>query len=65
MKTLIDPFFQDELEEASGFASIIQILSESGKVIVGHNMLLDIMHTLHQFSCPLPEVCVCFTCRSL
>ncbi|XP_072029451.1 poly(A)-specific ribonuclease PARN-like [Amphiura filiformis] len=45
----------DEVDEAAGFARVIQILSESGKLIIGHNMLLDIMHTLHQFSCPLPE----------
>uniref|UniRef100_A0A8C2YTN0 Poly(A)-specific ribonuclease PARN n=1 Tax=Chinchilla lanigera TaxID=34839 RepID=A0A8C2YTN0_CHILA len=25
-----------------------------GKLIVGHNMLLDVMHTIHQFYCPLP-----------
>lgn len=27
-----------------------------GKLVVGHNMLLDVMHTIHQFYCPLPEV---------
>ncbi|MGH0114755.1 UNVERIFIED_CONTAM: hypothetical protein FKN15_046550 [Acipenser sinensis] len=26
-----------------------------GKLVVGHNMLLDVMHTIHQFYCPLPE----------
>lgn len=26
------------------------------KLVVGHNMLLDVMHTIHQFYCPLPEV---------
>uniref|UniRef100_A0AAY5EJL9 Poly(A)-specific ribonuclease PARN n=1 Tax=Electrophorus electricus TaxID=8005 RepID=A0AAY5EJL9_ELEEL len=26
-----------------------------GKLVVGHNMLLDVMHTIHQFYCSLPE----------
>ncbi|KAB0346796.1 hypothetical protein FD754_011653, partial [Muntiacus muntjak] len=25
-----------------------------GKLVIGHNMLLDVMHTVHQFYCPLP-----------
>uniref|UniRef100_A0AAZ3Q7C2 Poly(A)-specific ribonuclease PARN n=1 Tax=Oncorhynchus tshawytscha TaxID=74940 RepID=A0AAZ3Q7C2_ONCTS len=29
---------------------------EQGKLVVGHNMLLDVMHTIHQFYCVLPEV---------
>uniref|UniRef100_A0A7N9AUP9 Poly(A)-specific ribonuclease PARN n=1 Tax=Mastacembelus armatus TaxID=205130 RepID=A0A7N9AUP9_9TELE len=35
----------------------IQIISSDiqGKLVVGHNMLLDVMHTIHQFYCPLPE----------
>uniref|UniRef100_UPI00398E8972 poly(A)-specific ribonuclease PARN isoform X2 n=1 Tax=Pristiophorus japonicus TaxID=55135 RepID=UPI00398E8972 len=28
---------------------------EQGKLVVGHNMLLDVMHTIHQFFCPLPD----------
>uniref|UniRef100_A0A4X2KRR1 Poly(A)-specific ribonuclease PARN n=1 Tax=Vombatus ursinus TaxID=29139 RepID=A0A4X2KRR1_VOMUR len=28
---------------------------EQGKLVIGHNMLLDVMHTIHQFYCPLPE----------
>ncbi|ROJ26346.1 Poly(A)-specific ribonuclease PARN [Anabarilius grahami] len=28
---------------------------EQGKLVVGHNMLLDVMHTIHQFCAPLPE----------
>ncbi|XP_065393200.1 poly(A)-specific ribonuclease PARN isoform X4 [Macaca fascicularis] len=27
---------------------------EQGKLVIGHNMLLDVMHTVHQFYCPLP-----------
>uniref|UniRef100_A0A669QLU8 Poly(A)-specific ribonuclease PARN n=1 Tax=Phasianus colchicus TaxID=9054 RepID=A0A669QLU8_PHACC len=29
---------------------------EQGKLVIGHNMLLDVMHTIHQFYCPLPDV---------
>lgn len=32
------------------------LLPLQGKLVVGHNMLLDVMHTIHQFYCPLPEV---------
>uniref|UniRef100_A0A669R2Z5 Poly(A)-specific ribonuclease PARN n=1 Tax=Phasianus colchicus TaxID=9054 RepID=A0A669R2Z5_PHACC len=28
---------------------------EQGKLVIGHNMLLDVMHTIHQFYCPLPD----------
>uniref|UniRef100_A0ABK0LCB0 Poly(A)-specific ribonuclease PARN n=1 Tax=Rattus norvegicus TaxID=10116 RepID=A0ABK0LCB0_RAT len=28
--------------------------TDKGKLVVGHNMLLDVMHTIHQFYCPLP-----------
>lgn len=37
---------------------VISLLSSDvqGKLVVGHNMLLDVMHTIHQFYCPLPEV---------
>uniref|UniRef100_A0AAZ3R161 Uncharacterized protein n=1 Tax=Oncorhynchus tshawytscha TaxID=74940 RepID=A0AAZ3R161_ONCTS len=33
---------------------------EQGKLVVGHNMLLDVMHTIHQFYCVLPEYLLCF-----
>uniref|UniRef100_A0A4W2FR74 Poly(A)-specific ribonuclease PARN n=1 Tax=Bos indicus x Bos taurus TaxID=30522 RepID=A0A4W2FR74_BOBOX len=29
---------------------------EQGKLVIGHNMLLDVMHTVHQFYCPLPAI---------
>ncbi|OWF39732.1 Poly(A)-specific ribonuclease PARN [Mizuhopecten yessoensis] len=29
--------------------------AEVGKLVVGHNMMLDLIHTLHQFFYPLPE----------
>uniref|UniRef100_A0A665SYZ1 Poly(A)-specific ribonuclease PARN n=1 Tax=Echeneis naucrates TaxID=173247 RepID=A0A665SYZ1_ECHNA len=34
---------------------VIHAISKSGKLVVGHNMLLDVMHTIHQFYCSLPE----------
>ncbi|XP_041134279.1 poly(A)-specific ribonuclease PARN-like [Polyodon spathula] len=46
---------QGELADAVGFSRVIHAISKSGKLVVGHNMLLDVMHTIHQFYCPLPE----------
>jgi len=43
-----------ELEDAFGFSRVIQVISESQKLVVGHNMALDICHTLNQFCSPLP-----------
>lgn len=37
-------------------SNIFLYMSMQGKLVVGHNMLLDVMHTIHQFYCPLPEV---------
>ncbi|KAL7979327.1 hypothetical protein Chor_015351 [Crotalus horridus] len=47
---------QEELKDAVGFSRVIHALANSGKLVVGHNMLLDVMHTIHQFYCFLPEV---------
>ncbi|XP_076839533.1 poly(A)-specific ribonuclease PARN-like [Brachyhypopomus gauderio] len=46
---------QEEMNDAVGFSRVIHAISKSGKLVVGHNMLLDVMHTIHQFYCPLPE----------
>ncbi|KAM9304729.1 poly(A)-specific ribonuclease PARN [Gastrophryne carolinensis] len=46
---------QEELNNAVGFSRIIHAISTSGKLVVGHNMLLDVMHTIHQFFCTLPD----------
>ncbi|KAL1005169.1 hypothetical protein UPYG_G00055470 [Umbra pygmaea] len=46
---------QEELNDAVGFSRVIHAISKSGKLVVGHNMLLDVMHTIHQFYCALPE----------
>uniref|UniRef100_A0A8C9X0T1 Poly(A)-specific ribonuclease PARN n=1 Tax=Sander lucioperca TaxID=283035 RepID=A0A8C9X0T1_SANLU len=43
---------KQEREQVSlGFRMDIEL----AKLVVGHNMLLDVMHTIHQFYCPLPE----------
>ncbi|CAH1795096.1 unnamed protein product, partial [Owenia fusiformis] len=44
-----------ELEDAVGFSKVIRHISQSGKLVVGHNMFLDLLHTLHHFCAPLPE----------
>lgn len=46
---------QEELNDAVGFSRVIRAISKSGKLVVGHNMLLDVMHTIHQFCGPVPE----------
>ncbi|MEE6497606.1 hypothetical protein FKM82_002784 [Ascaphus truei] len=46
---------QEELDDAVGFSRVIHAISNSGKLVVGHNMLLDVMHTIHQFFCQLPD----------
>jgi hypothetical protein len=44
-----------EVDEAVGFCKVISKISESRKIVVGHNMFLDILYTLQQFVAPLPE----------
>ena len=44
-----------EVDEAVGFCKVIRKISESKKIVVGHNMFLDILYTLQQFVAPLPE----------
>ena len=38
----------DALDEALGFTKVISGLSKSGKLIVGHNMTLDLLHTIER-----------------
>lgn len=45
---------QEELNDAVGFSRVIHAIANSRKLVIGHNMLLDIMHTIHQFYCSLP-----------
>ncbi|XP_006015586.1 poly(A)-specific ribonuclease PARN isoform X2 [Alligator sinensis] len=46
---------QGQLNDAVGFSRVIHAIANSGKLVIGHNMLLDVMHTIHQFYCPLPD----------
>eukprot|EP01094_Clydonella_sp_ATCC50884_P010859 TRINITY_DN20678_c0_g1_i1.p1 TRINITY_DN20678_c0_g1~~TRINITY_DN20678_c0_g1_i1.p1 ORF type:complete len:556 (+),score=179.18 TRINITY_DN20678_c0_g1_i1:35-1669(+) len=50
----------DEIREAAGFRRVVDALRESKKLIVGHNMFLDVLHLYHHFVDPLPESCVKF-----
>ncbi|PKU37538.1 poly -specific ribonuclease parn isoform x1 [Limosa lapponica baueri] len=45
----------EELNDAVGFSRVVHAIANSGKLVIGHNMLLDVMHTIHQFYCPLPD----------
>lgn len=51
-----------DLNNAVGFSRIIRLLSDSGKLLIGHNMLLDLIHILHQFHAPLPPEYEDFKC---
>ncbi|XP_013143270.1 PREDICTED: poly(A)-specific ribonuclease PARN-like isoform X2 [Papilio polytes] len=44
----------EEFDEAVGFSKVMRMISQSQKLIIGHNMLLDVMHTLNHFFQPLP-----------
>uniref|UniRef100_A0A1E1XV00 Putative polya-specific ribonuclease parn n=1 Tax=Amblyomma sculptum TaxID=1581419 RepID=A0A1E1XV00_AMBSC len=46
---------REDLELARGFSRVLEILASSGKLVIGHNMLLDIMHLLSQFVDDLPK----------
>ncbi|KAL3245275.1 hypothetical protein MRX96_018092 [Rhipicephalus microplus] len=46
---------REDLELAHGFGRVLELLAASGKLVVGHNMLLDIMHLLYQFVDDLPQ----------
>ena len=48
--------FQDELNDAVGFSTVAKAISHSNKVVIGHNMLLDLMYIISQFLAELPEV---------
>ncbi|XP_072749603.1 poly(A)-specific ribonuclease PARN isoform X2 [Anoplolepis gracilipes] len=44
-----------EIKQAVGLSNLLKKIVESGKIIVGHNMLLDLCHIVHQFFTPLPD----------
>ncbi|GAA5813345.1 hypothetical protein MFLAVUS_006822 [Mucor flavus] len=47
--------FEKDLTTAIGFRKVIDMISDSGKTVVGHNMLLDVCHMIGQFVEPLPD----------
>ena len=47
--------YNDIAEESLGFSKIIQSIIHFKKPLVGHNVLLDLMHIIHQFVAPLPS----------
>ncbi|XP_011497836.1 PREDICTED: poly(A)-specific ribonuclease PARN-like [Ceratosolen solmsi marchali] len=44
-----------EVQEAVGLSALLKKIANSGKLIVGHNMLLDLCHIINQFFDSLPE----------
>ncbi|KAL1497733.1 hypothetical protein ABEB36_008640 [Hypothenemus hampei] len=44
-----------KLEDFIGFSKVMRLIVESGKLIVGHNVLLDFLHTIDKFLTPLPD----------
>ncbi|KMQ84136.1 poly -specific ribonuclease parn [Lasius niger] len=44
-----------EIKQAVGLSNLLKKIVESGKIIVGHNMLLDLCHIVHQFFTHLPN----------
>lgn len=46
---------KDILTEAAGFSKILHIISKCKKPLVGHNLMLDIMHVVGQFLTDLPD----------
>ena len=44
-----------DLETALGFTRVINKMTESGKLVIGHNMILDAAQTVNQFCGPLPD----------
>jgi hypothetical protein len=45
---------ENELREAIGFRHVIDHVIASKKALVGHNMMLDLLHIYHSFIRPLP-----------
>ncbi|XP_063915783.1 poly(A)-specific ribonuclease PARN-like isoform X2 [Zophobas morio] len=50
--------FEEEmsvLDDFIGFTKVLRIVVDSGKMIVGHNMCLDFLHTIDKFLTPLAK----------
>ncbi|XP_068632041.1 poly(A)-specific ribonuclease PARN-like [Battus philenor] len=50
----------EEFEDAVGFSKVARMISQSEKLVIGHNMLLDLIHTLNHFFQPLPASYISF-----
>ena len=46
---------ESEIDKNIGFRAIIDLIIESQKIVVGHNMLLDTCHMYQKFCATLPE----------
>lgn len=46
---------KQELEDAVGFSKVIEAISHYKKLVIGHNMILDLLHVINRFCFELPE----------
>jgi len=46
---------EKDFQQAVGFSRIFKVLIEKAKLIVGHNMLLDLLYSIRQYVCELPD----------
>jgi len=44
-----------ELDDVIGFTKVMKLMADTKKLVVGHNMILDVVLTLAQFFAKLPE----------
>ncbi|KAJ8936371.1 hypothetical protein NQ314_012390 [Rhamnusium bicolor] len=44
-----------ELEDFIGFTKVLRMIVDSGKLVIGHNLCLDFLHTIDKFLTPLPD----------
>ena len=45
----------EEISKSVGFRAVVDALSQSGVVVVGHNCILDFLHTTAKFVGPVPH----------
>lgn len=45
----------EQLEGSRGFSQVLEAIAQSSKLVVGHNMTLDVLHLLSQFVDDLPK----------
>ncbi|KAB7505848.1 Poly(A)-specific ribonuclease PARN, partial [Armadillidium nasatum] len=50
----LDTSWEEELSNQLGFGHIVKAILESNKPLVGHNMILDLLHFVDKFITPLP-----------